>query len=68
MTDAPIRDAATMILLRRGPDGPAVLMGLRGAAAAFMPSKYVFPGGAVDPGDARAPLAQGLSSADACRI
>ncbi len=68
MTDAPIRDAATMILLRRGPDGPAVLMGLRGAGAAFMPSKYVFPGGAVDPGDARASLAQGLSSADACRI
>lgn len=56
MTDAaadqPIRDAATVVLVRRdGPSGPRVLMGQRGAGAAFMPSKYVFPGGAVDPGD-----------------
>ncbi len=26
-------------------------MGMRGAASVFMPSKYVFPGGAVDPAD-----------------
>jgi 8-oxo-dGTP pyrophosphatase MutT (NUDIX family) len=47
-----IRDAATVILTRHGVSGPEVLMGQRGASAAFMPSKYVFPGGAVDPGDA----------------
>lgn len=47
-----IRDAATVVLLRRDNDGPPrVLMGMRGTAAVFMPSKYVFPGGAVDPGD-----------------
>ena len=45
---ARLRDAATVVLVRRGPEGPAVLMGMRGAKAAFMPSKYVFPGGAVD--------------------
>lgn len=50
MTDA-IRPAATVILWRTGTDGPRVLMGQRGAGAAFMPSKYVFPGGAVDPED-----------------
>ena len=48
----PIRDAATVILLRREGDAPPrVLMGMRGAGAAFMASKYVFPGGAVDPED-----------------
>lgn len=55
----PIRPAATTVLLRRTPDGPQVLMGQRGAGAAFMPSKYVFPGGGVDPTDHR-PLAPGL--------
>src|SRR4029079_12404352 len=48
----PVRDAATLILVRRTPAGPEVLMGLRGGGAAFMPEKFVFPGGAVDPDDA----------------
>ncbi len=54
----PIRDAATVILLRdAGTDRPRVLMGQRGKNAAFMPNKYVFPGGALDPGDSDVPLA-----------
>lgn len=52
MTDSvPVRNAASVILCRRGAGGAQVLMGQRGSAAVFMPSKYVFPGGAVDPGD-----------------
>lgn len=51
MTDIPIRDAATIILVRKTPDGPMVLMGQRGAKAVFMPNKFVFPGGALDPAD-----------------
>jgi len=48
----PIRAAATVILTRAIPGGGhQVLMGQRGAGAAFMPSKYVFPGGAVDADD-----------------
>lgn len=48
----PIRAATTLILWRASAAGPQVLMGQRGRAAAFMASKFVFPGGAVDPGDA----------------
>jgi len=47
----PIRAAATVVLWRDGVGAREVLMGQRGAGAAFMPSKYVFPGGACDPGD-----------------
>lgn len=50
-----LRDAATVVVLRQGHDGPRVLMGQRGAAAVFMPSKYVFPGGGVDASDRIAP-------------
>ncbi|AMY70014.1 NUDIX hydrolase [Frigidibacter mobilis] len=66
--DLPIRDAASVLLVRQGAAGPAVLMGQRGAAAAFMPSKFVFPGGAVDPGDAALPFAAPLNQGCAARL
>ena len=53
-----IRDAASVILVRKMAEGPAILMGQRGKTAAFMPSKFVFPGGAVDEVDATIPLAR----------
>lgn len=56
-----IRDAATVIVVRDAATDPAVLMGQRGRTAAFMPSKYVFPGGAVDPGDATVPLGAAIN-------
>lgn len=54
MSDHPIHDAATLILWRRTRDSFSVLMGQRGAKAAFMPGKFVFPGGRVDPADENA--------------
>lgn len=56
-----IRNAATVIAVRdRMADDPQVLMGQRGAKAAFMPNKFVFPGGAVDLADSSVPLADPL--------
>ncbi len=43
-------------------------MGRRGTRAAFMPSKHVFPGGAVDTGDAAVPLAAPLAPEEAAAL
>jgi len=48
------RDAATLILVRRDEGEPRILMGQRHGSHAFMPNKYVFPGGRLDPADSRA--------------
>lgn len=46
-----VRPAATTLVLRDGPAGFEVLMVRRSTHATFMPSSYVFPGGAVDETD-----------------
>lgn len=45
------RDAASLVLWRKGPDGPEILMGRRSARHRFLPDMFVFPGGRLDPAD-----------------
>jgi hypothetical protein len=47
------RDAATLILLDRSGGAVRVLLGRRSRHHAFMPNRFVFPGGRTDPADAR---------------
>jgi 8-oxo-dGTP pyrophosphatase MutT (NUDIX family) len=61
------KDAATLVLVRRDHDRPRVLMGQRHGNMAFMANKYVFPGGRIDPGDMRIPVASELRPEVAAR-
>ncbi len=47
-----IRKAASVIVVRDQPDGPQVVVVERSGASRFLPGYVVFPGGAVDAGDA----------------
>lgn len=62
------RDAATLILVRRDQSQPRVLMGKRSSRHDFMPDKYVFPGGRVDPQDGRAASLNELTESDEARL
>ena len=53
VTGARPRKAATLILIDRAGPTPRVLMGKRHEAHKFMPGKFVFPGGRIEPGDGR---------------
>jgi len=57
----PIREAATVLVVRDGDRGPEVLMLRRTDAAVFSPGAHVFPGGAVDDDD------RALAIAACCR-
>lgn len=54
------RDAGTLILIDRQGGEFRVLMGRRHMRHAFMPGKYVFPGGRTDPADSRVAVASHL--------
>lgn len=62
------RDAATLILLDRRGDEILVLMGKRHARHAFMPGKFVFPGGRTDPTDSRIAVAEDLHPAEEAKL
>jgi 8-oxo-dGTP pyrophosphatase MutT (NUDIX family) len=49
------RPAATVILLRGGASGLEILLAQRNPGARFMGGAWVFPGGAVNPGDGGGP-------------
>jgi 8-oxo-dGTP pyrophosphatase MutT (NUDIX family) len=56
------RDAATLIIVERGRGKIRVLMGKRHEDHKFMPGKFVFPGGALEPGDRRMTVAGALDA------
>ena len=62
------RDAATVIIWRRHQQRTEVLMGERHQGHKFMPQRYVFPGGRVDPYDARVRSATEMNPAVALQL
>ncbi|MCO8128048.1 NUDIX domain-containing protein [Acidimicrobiia bacterium EGI L10123] len=63
------RPAATVMLLRDRADGMEVLLLQRAASTPFVPGAHVFPGGAVDDGDAdHDDIVDGLAAEEADRI
>jgi 8-oxo-dGTP pyrophosphatase MutT (NUDIX family) len=54
------KDAATLILLDRSGRVPKVLLGKRHHGHKFMPGKFVFPGGGLEPADRRMGVARPL--------
>jgi 8-oxo-dGTP pyrophosphatase MutT (NUDIX family) len=61
-------DAATMLLLDRSGRKPRLLLGRRNPNLKFMPGKFVFPGGRVDPSDRRMVTAGALDGACEARL
>ncbi|MFN3892814.1 MAG: NUDIX hydrolase [Beijerinckiaceae bacterium] len=62
------RLASTLIIVDRSGRRPKVLMGRRSPADRFMPGKYCFPGGRLDPGDRRMNVAGALAGPVEARL
>jgi 8-oxo-dGTP pyrophosphatase MutT (NUDIX family) len=65
--DVPVRDAATVVLLRDGADGVEAWLLTRIAKMAFAAGMTVFPGGRVDDADTTLPITGGDLAALAAR-
>lgn len=61
-------DSATILIVDTSTGQPRILMGRRRSDDVFMPDKYVFPGGRVEPGDDIAPSADELRPREANRL
>ena len=61
------RDAATVILLRDGPEGPSTFMVRRHGKSGFMGGAHVFPGGVLDPSDGDASVIARVEGLDEAR-
>jgi 8-oxo-dGTP pyrophosphatase MutT (NUDIX family) len=71
LVDVPVRDAATVMLLRDGDDGLEVFMLRRNLRSDFVGGAYVFPGGGVDDHDRHQelePVCEGRTDAEASRL
>jgi 8-oxo-dGTP pyrophosphatase MutT (NUDIX family) len=62
------KDSATLILVRRDGGTPRILMGQRAGGHAFMPNKYVFPGGRLDAADCRVRPARDVHPATLAKL
>jgi 8-oxo-dGTP pyrophosphatase MutT (NUDIX family) len=62
------RDAATLIIVDDSSGAPKLLMGQRHMGHKFMPGKFVFPGGRVEPKDYAAPPAFALPARVCARL
>jgi 8-oxo-dGTP pyrophosphatase MutT (NUDIX family) len=62
------KDSASLIILDRTGPSPKVLFGRRHEGHAFMPGKFVFPGGRVEAADAAMPSASELDSEAAAKL
>ena len=59
-----IKNAATIVIVRKQNNKHKILMGQRGKDAVFMPNKFVFPGGAHENNDRLVPFSQSLIDKD----
>lgn len=62
------RDAATLIIVDTASGEPKVLLGRRRMDMVFMPGRYVFPGGRVDPADKTISVQDDLSEDDRAKL
>jgi 8-oxo-dGTP pyrophosphatase MutT (NUDIX family) len=62
------RDSATLILIDRSEPVPKVLLGRRHERHRFMPGKFVFPGGRIEPTDRKMAFATPLNDSHVKRL